>query len=139
VRNDPALVPDSEPRQGALQVVGMVRLASAAMPMVGLCELGNSPQTTGCGVLRGTARLAVGARINRLSFDLVCTPVAAPILVAVVWRRGARTGASRPRAKKLAELQLVPAPAATAASDADDAEVSRLLMAATGEPAVEGV
>ncbi|KQK12236.1 protein DETOXIFICATION 54 [Brachypodium distachyon] len=54
----------------------VVALASAAMPVLGLCELGNCPQTTGCGVLRGTARPAVGARINLLSFYLVGTPVA---------------------------------------------------------------
>ncbi|XP_020104258.1 protein DETOXIFICATION 54 [Ananas comosus] len=52
------------------------RLAAAALPLVGLCELGNCPQTTGCGVLRGAARPAVGARINFLSFYLVGTPVA---------------------------------------------------------------
>lgn len=51
-------------------------LAAAAMPLMGLCELGNCPQTTGCGVLRGTARPAVGARINLLSFYLVGMPVA---------------------------------------------------------------
>ncbi|PKA47958.1 MATE efflux family protein 5 [Apostasia shenzhenica] len=51
-------------------------LAAAAMPLIGFCELGNCPQTTGCGVLRGTARPAVGARINLLSFYLVGTPVA---------------------------------------------------------------
>lgn len=54
----------------------VVALAAAAMPVMGLCELGNCPQTTGCGVLRGTARPAVGARINLLSFYLVGTPVA---------------------------------------------------------------
>ncbi|KAG0481093.1 hypothetical protein HPP92_011951 [Vanilla planifolia] len=51
-------------------------LVAAAMPLIGLCELGNRPQTTGCGVLRGTARPVIGARINLLSFYLVGTPVA---------------------------------------------------------------
>ncbi|PKU79513.1 protein DETOXIFICATION 54 [Dendrobium catenatum] len=51
-------------------------LAAAALPLMGLCELGNCPQTTGCGVLRGTARPAIGARINFLSFYLVGMPVA---------------------------------------------------------------
>uniref|UniRef100_A0A7N0UCD7 Protein DETOXIFICATION n=1 Tax=Kalanchoe fedtschenkoi TaxID=63787 RepID=A0A7N0UCD7_KALFE len=51
-------------------------LVISALPIIGLCELGNCPQTTGCGVLRGTARPAVGARINLLSFYLVGTPVA---------------------------------------------------------------
>ncbi|CAL9774706.1 unnamed protein product [Musa acuminata subsp. burmannicoides] len=54
----------------------VLRLAAAALPLLGLCELGNCPQTTGCGVLRGTARPAVGARINLLSFYLVGAPVA---------------------------------------------------------------
>ncbi|WOK96412.1 hypothetical protein Cni_G05119 [Canna indica] len=54
----------------------VLRRAALALPLVGLCELGNCPQTTGCGVLRGTARPAVGARINLLSFYFVGTPVA---------------------------------------------------------------
>lgn len=51
-------------------------LVSSVMPIMGLCELGNCPQTTGCGILRGTARPAVGARINLGSFYFVGTPVA---------------------------------------------------------------
>jgi multidrug resistance protein, MATE family len=128
---------------------GVVRLASAAMPVVGLCELGNCPQTAGCGVLRGTARPAVGARINLLSFYLVGTPVAvylafgaragfrglwygllsaqatcvALVLAAVVWRTDWRVEAMR--AKKLAGLELT--------NDAE--EESRRLVAATGEQA----
>ncbi|XP_010474286.1 PREDICTED: protein DETOXIFICATION 54-like [Camelina sativa] len=46
------------------------------MPIVGLCELGNCPQTTGCGILRGTGRPAVGAHVNLGSFYFVGTPVA---------------------------------------------------------------
>ena len=46
------------------------------LPIIGLCELGNCPQTTGCGVLRGTARPRVGANINLGCFYLVGTPVA---------------------------------------------------------------
>ncbi|KAF5735407.1 hypothetical protein HS088_TW15G00909 [Tripterygium wilfordii] len=49
---------------------------ASVLPIVGLCELGNCPQTTGCGILRGTARPAVGARINLGSFYFVGTPVA---------------------------------------------------------------
>ncbi|RCV40033.1 hypothetical protein SETIT_9G018900v2 [Setaria italica] len=134
----------------------VVRLAAAAMPIVGLCELGNCPQTTGCGVLRGTARPAVGARINLLSFYLVGTPVAvylafgagagfsglwygllsaqatcvALILAAVVWRTDWQVEAMR--AKKLAGLEL--APTTTAATTTNDAE-SKRLVAANGEPA----
>ncbi|XP_057434852.1 protein DETOXIFICATION 48-like [Lotus japonicus] len=51
-------------------------LTAAALPIIGLCELGNCPQTTGCGVLRGSARPAVGANINLGSFYLVGMPVA---------------------------------------------------------------
>ncbi|XP_074263544.1 protein DETOXIFICATION 54-like [Silene latifolia] len=51
-------------------------LVASVMPIMGLCELGNCPQTTGCGILRGTARPSVGARINLGSFYFVGTPVA---------------------------------------------------------------
>lgn len=54
----------------------VVSLAAAVMPIIGLCELGNCPQTTGCGVLRGTARPAIGARIYLVSFYALGTPVA---------------------------------------------------------------
>ncbi|KAJ6744845.1 MULTIDRUG RESISTANCE PROTEIN [Salix purpurea] len=36
-------------------------LVAAVLPIIGLCELGNCPQTTGCGILRATARPAIGA------------------------------------------------------------------------------
>ncbi|KAF0912649.1 hypothetical protein E2562_015321 [Oryza meyeriana var. granulata] len=51
------------------------RLTAVALPIAGLCELGNCPQTAGCGVLRGSARPASGARINLASFYLVGMPV----------------------------------------------------------------
>lgn len=51
-------------------------LVSLVLPIIGLCELGNCPQTTGCGILRGTARPVIGARINLGSFYMVGTPVA---------------------------------------------------------------
>lgn len=51
-------------------------LVASVLPLIGLCELGNCPQTTGCGVLRGTARPAVAARVNLWSFYFVGTPVA---------------------------------------------------------------
>ncbi|KAK9111800.1 hypothetical protein Scep_019319 [Stephania cephalantha] len=51
-------------------------LVAAVMPIMGFSELGNCPQTAGCGVLRGTARPAVGARINLGSFYCIGTPVA---------------------------------------------------------------
>lgn len=49
---------------------------SAALPVLGLCEIGNWPQTAACGVLTGSARPTVGARINLFAFYLVGLPVA---------------------------------------------------------------
>ncbi|KAI9080821.1 hypothetical protein K1719_037223 [Acacia pycnantha] len=54
----------------------IITLTSMVLPIIGLCELGNCPQTTGCGVLRGTARPKVGANINLGCFYLVGMPVA---------------------------------------------------------------
>ncbi|KAD6119583.1 hypothetical protein R6Q59_025575 [Mikania micrantha] len=56
--------------------VEILELTSVALPVVGLCELGNCPQTAGCGVLRGSARPSVGANINLGSFYFVGMPVA---------------------------------------------------------------
>ncbi|CAN6450014.1 unnamed protein product [Victoria cruziana] len=67
----------------------ILSLTSAALPIVGLCELGNCPQTTGCGVLRGCARPSVGANINLGSFYCVGMPVAVLLgFVAGVGFRG---------------------------------------------------
>ncbi|GJM98178.1 hypothetical protein PR202_ga15163 [Eleusine coracana subsp. coracana] len=55
----------------------ILRLVAAALPVVGLCELGNCPQTVGCGVLRGSARPARAAHVNLGAFYLVGMPVAA--------------------------------------------------------------
>ncbi|CAO2047998.1 unnamed protein product [Urochloa humidicola] len=54
----------------------IVALTASVLPILGLCELGNCPQTTGCGVLRGSARPKDAATINLRSFYLVGTPVA---------------------------------------------------------------
>ncbi|KAK1300053.1 MATE efflux family protein 5 [Acorus calamus] len=54
----------------------IMALTAAALPIMGFCELGNCPQTTACGVLRGSARPTVGAHINLGSFYLVGMPVA---------------------------------------------------------------
>ncbi|KAL6995209.1 Protein DETOXIFICATION 48 [Sarracenia purpurea var. burkii] len=54
----------------------ILELTAVALPIAGLCELGNCPQTTGCGVLRGSARPTIGANINLGSFYLVGFPVA---------------------------------------------------------------
>ncbi|XP_059428724.1 protein DETOXIFICATION 53 [Corylus avellana] len=61
-------------------------LVSAALPVLGLCELGNSPQTAACGVLTGTARPKLGARINLCAFYIVGLPVV--ILTAFVFKIG---------------------------------------------------
>nr|CAD1816956.1 unnamed protein product [Ananas comosus var. bracteatus] len=54
----------------------VLALAAAALPVVGLCELANCPQTAGCGVLRGTARPGTAAVINLMAFYGVGAPVA---------------------------------------------------------------
>lgn len=54
----------------------IISLTSMVLPIIGLCELGNCPQTTVCGVLRGTARPKLGANINLGCFYLVGMPVA---------------------------------------------------------------
>ncbi|CAN4092265.1 unnamed protein product [Withania somnifera] len=64
----------------------ILKLTSIALPIVGLCELGNCPQTTGCGVLRGSARPTIGANINLGSFYLVGMPVA--ILLGFILKKG---------------------------------------------------
>lgn len=64
----------------------ILELTAVALPIAGLCELGNCPQTTGCGVLRGSARPTIGANINLGSFYLVGMPVA--ILMGFVAKMG---------------------------------------------------
>ncbi|CAN6324778.1 unnamed protein product [Urochloa humidicola] len=54
----------------------ILALTASVLPILGLCELGNCPQTAGCGVLRGSARPKDGARINLGAFYGVGTPVA---------------------------------------------------------------
>ncbi|XP_057976535.1 protein DETOXIFICATION 49-like [Malania oleifera] len=54
----------------------ILALTATVLPIIGLCELGNCPQTTGCGALRGTARPKMGANINLWCFYLVGMPVA---------------------------------------------------------------
>ncbi|CAL5018856.1 unnamed protein product [Urochloa decumbens] len=62
----------------------IVALTASVLPILGACELGNCPQTTGCGVLRGSARPKDAAAINLRSFYLVGTPVA---LLLAFWCR----------------------------------------------------
>ncbi|KAL5728993.1 Protein DETOXIFICATION 51 [Ranunculus cassubicifolius] len=56
--------------------VDILKLTSAALPILGLCELGNCPQTVGCGVLRGSARPSTAANVNLGAFYLVGMPIA---------------------------------------------------------------
>ncbi|XP_054788451.1 protein DETOXIFICATION 48-like [Prosopis cineraria] len=64
----------------------ILKLTAIALPIAGMCELGNCPQTTGCGVLRGIARPTIGANINLGSFYLVGMPVA--MLLGFVLKMG---------------------------------------------------
>lgn len=54
----------------------ILALTAAALPILGLCELGNCPQTVACGVVRGTARPTTAANVNLGAFYVVGTPVA---------------------------------------------------------------
>lgn len=54
----------------------ILKLTSTVLPILGLCELGNCPQTIGCGVVRGTARPSTAANVNLGAFYLVGMPVA---------------------------------------------------------------
>uniref|UniRef100_M8C4W7 Protein DETOXIFICATION n=1 Tax=Aegilops tauschii TaxID=37682 RepID=M8C4W7_AEGTA len=60
----------------------IITLTASVLPILGACELGNCPQTAGCGVLRGSARPKAAASINLRSFYLVGTPVA---LILAFW------------------------------------------------------
>ncbi|KAF5452319.1 hypothetical protein F2P56_027328 [Juglans regia] len=64
----------------------VLELTMAVLPIIGLCELGNCPQTTSCGILRGSARPGIGAGINFYSFYLVGAPLA--VVLAFVWKLG---------------------------------------------------
>lgn len=56
-----------------IQIIDMV---TSVLPIVGLCEIANWPQTVSWGVLSGTARPNIGARINLCAFYGVGLPVA---------------------------------------------------------------
>lgn len=64
----------------------VLELTMVVLPIIGVCEVANCPQTTSCGILRGSARPGVGAAINLCSFYLVGAPVA--MLLAFVWELG---------------------------------------------------
>ncbi|CAN8255532.1 unnamed protein product [Cochlearia groenlandica] len=61
----------------------VIELTAVVLPVIGACELANCPQTTSCGILRGSARPRVGAKINLYAFYVVGAPVA--IVLAFVW------------------------------------------------------
>ncbi|CAN7101760.1 hypothetical protein BRARA_F02950 [Brassica rapa] len=61
----------------------VLELTAAVLPVIGACELANCPQTTSCGILRGSARPRVGAKINFYAFYVVGAPVA--VILAFVW------------------------------------------------------
>ncbi|XP_061370733.1 protein DETOXIFICATION 53-like [Gastrolobium bilobum] len=54
------------------QIIDMV---TTIIPILGLCEISNWTQTVSCGILSGTARPYVGARINLCAFYLIGLPV----------------------------------------------------------------
>ncbi|KAK9697587.1 hypothetical protein RND81_08G047100 [Saponaria officinalis] len=54
----------------------ILALTAAALPILGLCELGNCPQTVAAGVVRGTARPSTAANVNLGAFYGVGMPVA---------------------------------------------------------------
>ncbi|XP_028789219.1 protein DETOXIFICATION 55-like [Neltuma alba] len=64
----------------------VLELTMAVLPIIGVCEIGNCPQTTGCGILRGSARTGIGAGINLYAFYLVGAPVG--IVLGFVWELG---------------------------------------------------
>nr|XP_025636357.2 protein DETOXIFICATION 53-like [Arachis hypogaea] len=55
------------------QIIDMV---TSVLPILGLCEICNWSQTVSCGILSGTARPYLGARINLCAFYLIGLPVA---------------------------------------------------------------
>ncbi|XP_019071047.2 protein DETOXIFICATION 53 [Solanum lycopersicum] len=54
----------------------ILALISGALPILGLAEIGNAPQTAACGALTGSARPTMGVRINLAAFYLVGLPCA---------------------------------------------------------------
>ncbi|KAG0576522.1 hypothetical protein KC19_5G086500 [Ceratodon purpureus] len=64
----------------------ILRGVAQILPIMGLCELGNFPQTVACGILRGSARPSIGACINLGSFYLIGLPLS--LLLAFVFKLG---------------------------------------------------
>ncbi|KAL3615773.1 hypothetical protein CASFOL_040067 [Castilleja foliolosa] len=55
----------------------VLEMISSVLPILGLAEIGNAPQTAACGALTGSARPKVGVRINIAAFYLVGLPCSA--------------------------------------------------------------
>lgn len=55
----------------------VLTLISSVLPILGLAEIGNAPQTAAAGALTGSARPKVGVRINITAFYLVGLPCSA--------------------------------------------------------------
>ncbi|XP_076915793.1 protein DETOXIFICATION 53-like [Bidens hawaiensis] len=68
--------------------VQVLALLSSSLPVTGLAEVGNAPQTAACGALTGSARPKVGVRINIAAFYLVGLPLS--IVLAFVLKIGYR-------------------------------------------------
>ncbi|KAK1437170.1 hypothetical protein QVD17_02956 [Tagetes erecta] len=68
--------------------VQVLALLSSSLPVTGLAEVGNAPQTAACGALTGSARPKLGVRINIAAFYLVGLPMA--IVLAFVLKIGYR-------------------------------------------------
>ncbi|XP_042056333.1 protein DETOXIFICATION 53 [Salvia splendens] len=63
-------------------------MIAAVLPILGLAEVGNAPQTAACGALTGSARPKVGVWINIAAFYLVGLPCSA--VLAFEMRKGFR-------------------------------------------------
>ncbi|XP_059669537.1 protein DETOXIFICATION 53-like [Cornus florida] len=66
----------------------ILELVSMALPIMGLAEVGNAPQTAACGALTGSARPKVGVRVNIAAFYFIGLPVA--VLLAFKFKIGYR-------------------------------------------------
>ncbi|GFY84472.1 MATE efflux family protein [Actinidia rufa] len=55
----------------------ILALTASALPILGLCELGNCPQTAASGIIIGSARPKMGCYINFVSFYIIGLPIAA--------------------------------------------------------------
>jgi multidrug resistance protein, MATE family len=54
----------------------ILHLTTIALPIIGLCELGNCLQTVACGVVRGIARPTTAATVNIGAFYIIGMPMA---------------------------------------------------------------